>query len=262
MRRKTAKHIHQGATDFLLTGRVYCGECGAPMIGDSGTSKSGDRHYYYTCQSRKARRGCTKKAVPKELLETAVVDYILNHILQEPEISRVADVVMAEHQKALADSPLPSMEAELADVQAQLKSINTAIAHGVWSSSTVDMLKELEARRDFLKEQISACRYSEAQLLDRDRVLFFLRRFSRMENQHDPLRREQILTTFVNAIYVFDSGKVDIVVNHAENGERVPLDTLLQFESECSENFVNGVLMLTYPNTVIYRITLPDRKRA
>ena len=40
MRTKTARHVEQGAVDFLLTGRAFCGHCGAAMIGDSGTSKS------------------------------------------------------------------------------------------------------------------------------------------------------------------------------------------------------------------------------
>lgn len=263
MRTRTARRIQQGAVDFLLTGRAYCGECGTPMIGDSGTSKNSIRHYYYTCQSHKSRKGCTKKAVSKEALETAVFDFIQDRILQEPEINRVADVIMEEHQKALADSPLPAMEEELADVQAQLKSINTAIAHGVWSSSTVDMLKELEERRDFLSDQVKALRYSESQLLDRKRVLFFLHRFTSKSNRNDPLRREQIITTFVNSIYVFDNGEIHIVVNHDENNARIPLETLLQLESDCSEDFVNGVLVASYPNTItIYRTVLPDKKRA
>ena len=60
MRKKTARHIEQGAVDYLLTGKAYCGHCGAAMIGDSGTSRTGARHYYYTCQAHKARKGCDK----------------------------------------------------------------------------------------------------------------------------------------------------------------------------------------------------------
>ena len=32
--------------DFLLTGKLYCGHCGKPMAGTSGTSKTGDKYYY------------------------------------------------------------------------------------------------------------------------------------------------------------------------------------------------------------------------
>ena len=45
MKGKTARHVEQGAVDYLLTGKAFCGLCGAAMIGDSGTSKNGTRHY-------------------------------------------------------------------------------------------------------------------------------------------------------------------------------------------------------------------------
>ena len=44
MKQKTTRHVEQGAVDYLLTGKAFCGLCGASMIGDSGTSKSGIRH--------------------------------------------------------------------------------------------------------------------------------------------------------------------------------------------------------------------------
>ena len=44
MKGKTSRHVEQGAVDYLLTGKAFCGECGAAMIGDSGTSKDGTRH--------------------------------------------------------------------------------------------------------------------------------------------------------------------------------------------------------------------------
>ncbi|MBR2853503.1 MAG: hypothetical protein IKE81_04170, partial [Clostridia bacterium] len=65
------------------------------------------------------------------------------------------------------------------------------------------------------------------------------------------------------SIYVFDSGEIHIVVNHDENSARIPLETLLQLEADCSDGFENGVLVTAYPNTItIYRTWLPEKKRA
>ena len=46
MKKKSGRHIEQHAIDYLLTGKAFCGHCNAAMIGDSGTSKDGTRHYY------------------------------------------------------------------------------------------------------------------------------------------------------------------------------------------------------------------------
>jgi len=44
---------HQIRDRFMLTGRLYCGHCGASMTGDCGTSHTGQVYSYYTCNNRK-----------------------------------------------------------------------------------------------------------------------------------------------------------------------------------------------------------------
>ena len=251
MKGKTARHVEQGVVDYLLTGKAFCGLCGAAMIGDSGTSKNGTRHYYYTCQAHKARKGCSKKSVSKDYLESAVVDFVLDHVLSDEQIEKTADAVMKVQSEELSHSPLASMEAEWKEILTQIDNINNAIAHGVWNSSTSAHLKELEDHAEDLRVSVETLRYSQAQLLDRDRVLFFLHRFTKGD-RNDPLLRRHIIETFVNAVYVFDD-HLDLVTNNCEGNQRYPLTDL-----PCSDNVLSGVLFVTHPNTrvTIYRIAV------
>ena len=251
MKGKTARHVEQGAVDYLLTGKAFCGLCGAAMIGDSGTSKNGTRHYYYTCQAHKARKGCSKKSVSKDYLESAVVDFVLDHVLSDEQIEKTADAVMKVQAEELSHSPLASMEAEWKEILTQIDNINNAIAHGVWNSSTSAHLKELEDQAEDLRVSVETLRYSQAQLLDRDRVLFFLHRFTKGD-RNDPLLRRHIIETFVNAVYVFDD-HLDLVTNNCEGNQRYPLTDL-----PCSDNVSSGVLFVTHPNTrvTVYRIAV------
>ncbi len=44
---------HKNAkTDYLLTEKLFCGKCGAMMVGVSGTSHTGNRHHYYYCHNQ------------------------------------------------------------------------------------------------------------------------------------------------------------------------------------------------------------------
>lgn len=38
---------------YLLVGKAFCGDCGAPLIGDSGRGRGGRQYRYYTCTRRK-----------------------------------------------------------------------------------------------------------------------------------------------------------------------------------------------------------------
>lgn len=256
MKAKTGRHIEQNSTDFLLTGKAFCGLCGAAMIGDSGTSKDGSRHYYYSCQAHKARKGCTKKSVRKDRLESAVVDFVLDFVLSDAEIEKTADAVMELQAEELKSSPLSAMEAEYAEVLKQIDNINNAIAAGIWNSSTSAKLKVLEDTAENLRISVETLRFSQAQLVDRDRVLFFLHRFTKGDRT-DPLLRRHIIETFVNAVYVFDD-HLKVVINNVEGNQRFPLEDLPADSPPCSDNVSDSVPIVTHPNTqvTIYRIAI------
>ena len=256
MKKKTARHVEQGAVDYLLTGKAFCGHCGAAMIGDSGTSKDGTRHYYYTCQARKARKGCAKKSVTKDYLESTVISFVLDHVLSEDHIESLADAVMALQEEEMKSSPLAAMEAEYAETKKKIDNINDAIAAGIWNSSTSARLKVLEDAAETLRVSVETLRYSKSQLLSRDRVLFFLRRFTK-GNRNDPLLRRSIIETFINAVYVFDD-HLDLVINNCEGNQRFPLESLPDPGPSCSDILASGVPVVTHPNTqvTIFRIAV------
>ena len=223
------------------------------MIGESGTSKDGTRHYYYTCQARKARKGCKKKSMPKDFLENAVISFIFENVLSDDHIQENADLIMALQAEEMKASPLAAMEAEYAETKKKIDNINNAIAAGIWNSSTSAMLKELEDAAENLRVSVEMLRYSQTQLMDRDRVIFFLHQFTKGDPA-DPLLRRHLVETFINAVYVFDD-HLDLVTNNREGNQRFPLEAL---PSECSDNVSSGVLSVSHPNTgvTVYRIAI------
>ena len=255
MKKKTARHVEHGAVDFLLTGKAFCGHCCASMIGDSGTGKSGTRFYYYTCQAHKSRKGCDKKSVSKDRLESAVIDFVLDHVLSDDQIEKTADAVMALQAEEMKHSPLAAMETEYAKIRKQIDNINDAIAAGIWNSSTSARLKALEDQAEDLRVSVETLRYSQSQLLDRDRVIFFLHRFTKGDRQ-DPLLRRHIIETFVNSVYVYDD-HLRLVINNVEGNQRFPLDDLPE-DSPGSDNVTDGVPIVLHPNTRIsvFRIAI------
>lgn len=90
---QSARH-HTGAEDYLLTGKLFCGKCGRPMTGVSGTSRSGEMHYYYTCQKRRREHACDKKNVIREQIEKSVAQAIKQYMLTDEMIQHMADATV------------------------------------------------------------------------------------------------------------------------------------------------------------------------
>lgn len=260
MKEKTGRHVEQGQADFLLTGKAFCGHCGAAMIGDSGTSKTGATHYYYTCQGKKARKGCRKKSLRKEYLEDAVLRFIVENCLTGPEREKIADAIIAAQREQEKKSPLAAMEKELSETQKKIDNVNSAIESGIWNSSTAVRLKSLEDAAADLRLSIEKLKFSQAQLLTRDRVLFFLDKMARYDLS-SPARRKQLIDTFLNAVYVFD-GYAHIVINCVEGNARVPLSDLEALDlppiPPGSDSGTDGAPFVTHPNSriVIYTIAV------
>ena len=61
---KAAPGRIRGKDEYLLTTKLYCGMCNAPMTGYGGTSKSGKHYHYYMCNNAKKHK-CDKKSFRK-----------------------------------------------------------------------------------------------------------------------------------------------------------------------------------------------------
>lgn len=253
MKKKTARHVEQGAVDYLLTGKAFCGLCGGSVVGDSGTGKSGKRHYYYSCYNHKHNKSCEKKSISKDSLEETVISFVLDHVLSDDQIEKTADAVMALQAEELKSSPLVAIESEYRDILRKIDNINNAIAAGIWNSSTSAKLKSLEDSAETLRVSIETLKYSQAQLLDRDRVLFFLHQFTKRDRS-DPLLRQHIIDTFINSVYVYDD-HLTVIINNGDGNQRVPLSDLPPEGSDVT-HLVN--YLCYYPNTriTVYQIAI------
>lgn len=100
MRKKNKKSParHKAEDDYLLTTKLYCGKCGAFMVGESGTSHTGRVHHYYRCVNTKKRKICTKKAVKKEWIEDLVIHYTMQAIMNDALMEHLIDTLF-EFQK-------------------------------------------------------------------------------------------------------------------------------------------------------------------
>lgn len=85
--------------DFLLPTKLFCGKCERMMVGESGKSYTGARHYYYKCGNAKRRKGCDKKAVKKDWIECAVGRLRMERVLNEETISKIIDALRAMQER-------------------------------------------------------------------------------------------------------------------------------------------------------------------
>ena len=208
---------------FLLTTKLFCGHCKSPMIGDSGTSKTGAKHYYYTCSKRKRGGGCDKKSVRKADIEDRIVDEIHALIMTDGFIEQVADKVM-EYQDSTEDtSRMAELESHRRTVETALENMMKAIEQGIITPRTKSRVDELEAELSDIDASISM-EHIASKKIPRDAIIYFLSSF-KSGDVDDYAYRERLIDTFLNAVYLYDDGRMVIALNYKDGNETASIET-------------------------------------
>ena len=214
--------------DYILSGKLYCGHCRENMIGITGTSKSGKKHHYYKCTSRKVAHSCHKENERKEWLEDIVVKTTVEQVLTEENIELIANKAMELIEADIADtSELKYYESELKDTRKQIKNIVDMIAKGVANKSIADRLTELE---NYEKDVVTNLEFLNMKkpTITRPQIVFWLESF-RKGDINDIEYKKRIINALVHSIYVYDTddGGRRIVLNFNTSNNN-------QVEVECS----------------------------
>ena len=203
---------------FTLGGKLFCGECGSPMTGDSGTSRNGDKHYYYTCATRKNSKSCTKKSEKKDEIEIIICKETIANVLTDENISKIAKIVVDKQEEERNNSERKSIEKALVDIEreydkladALIKSPTDAIAKRIEKRSL-----ELEEQKDSLEIELARIKIVESIKLTTEEVEAYLKQF-KQGDLNDKEFRYKLIKMLVNCVYLYDD-KIVIYYNLKDN---------------------------------------------
>ncbi|MCM1439203.1 MAG: recombinase family protein [Roseburia sp.] len=240
--KKNPRGRHRDTADYLLTGKLFCGYCRGPMVGVSGTSRTGDKHFYYSCNTRRTKGECKKENVRKEFIEKTVAELTNQFILRDDVIEWIATNAAAVLEQSSSKDEIAGMEDELADARKAVKNVMAAIEQGIFTTSTKDRLVELETQISTLEQTILLAKSAREQgLIEKERIIWSLEQF-RDGHIESKDYQKRLIDTFVRAVYLWDD-KIEIHYYYA--GEK---DTL-KFKIEKSESAEGGDLQAVLINS-------------
>ena len=146
---------HKAEDDYLLTTKLFCGTCGAMMVGESGTSASkGRKYHYYRCVNTKKQKSCNAKhkSIRKTPIENAVVNAVMAKVMDDNFVEYIADTVMDIQTRE--SSVLPALRHQLEETERGITNMLNAIQMGIINASTKQRLDELEDRKADIELQI------------------------------------------------------------------------------------------------------------
>ena len=190
--------------EYLLTDKLFCGKCGSGMIGESGTSKTGAKHNYYSCSKKKRFRECDKKSIRQAIVEDLVINATID-LLKDDELIEFLIENTWQYYQAQDESQeeLNALHRELEQTEKAIANLITAIEAGILNEATKKRMAELEAQQKDLVSAIADREIAKGFHITREYVDFFFRQF-RDKDYTDRECQKQLISTFVNSVFLYD----------------------------------------------------------
>ena len=190
--------------EYLLTDKLFCGKCGSGMIGESGTSKTGAKHNYYSCSKKKRFRECDKKSIRQAIVEELVINATID-LLKDDELLEFLIENTWQYYQAQDESQeeLNALHRELEQTEKAISNLITAIEAGILNDATKKRMAELEAQQKDLLAAIADREIAKGFHITREYVDFFFRQL-RDRDYTDREVQKQLITTFVNSVFLYD----------------------------------------------------------
>ena len=161
IKQRSPRRVHPRtvSSNYLLSGFLYCGKCGASM---SGCAAKSSRFFYYGCHNRIRRgsAGCDCKLVNRERIEKAVVEQLKSRVLTEENLSALIRMVNEEVNKGRSqvEELLEEKDAQIEALNGRLDKLYAALETGKL------VMDDLAPRIKDLRAQIEAMKRARVEL--------------------------------------------------------------------------------------------------
>lgn len=238
---------------YLLAGKIFCGHCGAPMVGECGRGKGGRAYNYYSCATRKRSRSCDKKPVPKDWIEDIVVQDALE-VLTDEIIEYVATVAARQSEEEIQQNTnIPAIQQQIADIERKVRNLTKAIESADTApDALVTRIAELESQKKGLAAQLIEEQHSVVRLT-KEMVMVFLHA---VKEQCVPVETQKhvLIGILVNSVTIYDDDEPGYIrFKTAYNLSQIPSKTYrfpTPGESKCSDIGRSSPPLEYNPNTI------------
>ena len=189
--------------DYLLSLKLYCGECGSPMHGSSGSGRK-QTYYYYLCKNREIEKSCTKSYEKKDYLENYVLS-CTKQILTQPMIKHIASEVVNAYETEFNSTILDDLKTTKNKVSNELEKVFDLCLNAtskVVLEKCEKRAEELNDRIIQLDNEIKQQELIHKNCLTEEKIIAYLNDMKKASLSTD--QKKILIDTFINSIYIYD----------------------------------------------------------
>ena len=159
-------------SEYKLSGKLTCSECGSKLKGSSGNGKLGVKYLYYICPN------CKKVHVRADKLDERVISFVLDILDNREILAEIATRVYKYYEENDdTKDELNRLDGLLSENNLRTTNILKSIESGLDYRLCKDRLDELAIEKEELEKMRADIELSRPVKLTSDMILFFLLKF-------------------------------------------------------------------------------------
>jgi len=232
-RRTGAKN--KAKVDYLLSGKIFCGHCGASMLGVSGKGRHGGIFYYYSCGERRRNHTCNKKHEKKDFIEWYVVEQTVEYVLTPVRMEAIAAAVVAQYDKEFNNDKIKELEKRIAKLDRDISKFTDMLLDvpKAARSKIYEKIENCDAEKTDLEIDLSKLRIANGIRYTEEDITIWLKQFCRGDLMDEEFRR-RIIDVFINSVYLYDDRVV--IFYNIRGGKQVSYIEMLEATEENAAN--------------------------
>ena len=206
--------------EYLLTGKIICGECKAQYNG-MRCKRHGKMYVYYKCVNQSSYKNgqikkeyCHNNSVQKDLIENYVIEKLKAIVFNEIFIDQVFNEYNKFiQQQSTNNSMVEMLKNKIKDIDISIANFLNVISSGFSSPIIIEKLQQLEKEKEEtnikLKEET---RTLEFITVDKTDIAKVYRNARAILDSDDFKAKKRLVQNFVNKIVVYKD-KVEVYIN-------------------------------------------------
>ena len=210
--------------EYLLTTKLFCGNCKEMMIGVSGTSITKRIYNYYSCNGKK-KHICNRKNIQKDYIEDLVIEQARN-VLTNDNIEKIANSIVELTKKEKNNSNFIYLQKRLRENEKQTKNLLDGLKICDIDSVRKTIFEEISKMEQEHKEIENQILIEKSQNIEitKPQIKFFLNELKN-GNENDIKYKKLLINVLIDKVYVYDDN-ITIIFN-AKN----PKETTIKIPS-------------------------------
>jgi len=202
--------------EYLLSGKIFCGECGSPYAGNLRKPRPDHPLYIsYKCTRRNQRNDkCTNPEINRDKLESIVLDKLSN-VLFNPE---VIPMLVSEYNEYIADKngsakkKTKLLKNQLAEVERKItKAVDLLIETS--SSALKTKLRELEEQKEKIQYELSDAEIAlKGDIYCEEEIVKLFHMAEKQLKNGALANRRIIIEQYVNKVLIYPD-KIEVYMN-------------------------------------------------